>query len=128
MKTVLFLLCCYAVTFVLIDSEIFEPIRKVLTKSKFLEKLLQCWFCTGFWSSLFSFLIYYWSGLDPELRAYPLFSIPSISQTALHALAGAAFTYALAVKLSPPVSFPVVGEEIIEQQQTTPPPVPKSDT
>lgn len=47
-ETALFI---YGVCFILIDSVIFTPVREHITKIPFFEKLFNCYFCMGFWTS-----------------------------------------------------------------------------
>lgn len=51
-ETIQFYLAGYGITFILIDSylPLWSQFRdKVLTKIAFFDKLLSCYFCTGFW-------------------------------------------------------------------------------
>ena len=107
---VLFLLSCYALTFILVEAEIFTPIRNILERLKFLEKLLSCWFCSGFWASAFvySVLILPFNIPTPS----PHFPFKVTASIFLHALAGAASTYIIASYLSPGIlSEPMENEQ-----------------
>ncbi len=80
-------LACYGVTFLLCDAKIIEAPRQWLTsRSTFLNELLNCYFCTGFWASL---AVWFVVG---ELPANPSRYVESL---VLNAFAGATFCYAL---------------------------------
>ena len=54
MITLICLLACFGLTYFFVDSELFLAPRLFLaSKYRFFASLLTCYFCTGFWSSLF---------------------------------------------------------------------------
>lgn len=60
-KLFLFTFGCIGVTHILVDGEIFRPVKELLSKylPSFIMKLLNCYQCTGFWSGvLFGMFLY----------------------------------------------------------------------
>ncbi len=59
----LFLFCfgSIGVTHIIVDGEIFRPVKEILSKKApaFLNKLLSCYQCTGFWVGLFFSIFLY---------------------------------------------------------------------
>jgi len=51
--TLTLLLACYGITFFLLESSLTGFLRDFLCKNKFFEELLMCFFCSGFWVTLF---------------------------------------------------------------------------
>jgi hypothetical protein len=92
-KNQIFLLACYALTYVVVESYIFSKPRNQLKKLPLLNKLLDCWFCSGFWCSLVVSVLYFLS-LSQRL------SLPLLPDLILHSLAGAAFVYCADLVLS----------------------------
>ncbi len=45
----IFLLACYGVTFVLCDAKVTARPRAFVRRITFLDQLLGCYFCVGFW-------------------------------------------------------------------------------
>jgi len=54
-KIFLFAFGCIGVTHILVDGEIFRPVKEYMDQKvpKFLMKLLNCYQCTGFWVGVF---------------------------------------------------------------------------
>ncbi len=54
----LILLACYGLTFILMHGKpLNKPKNWIIKRSKFIEELLKCSFCTGFYSSIIISLI-----------------------------------------------------------------------
>lgn len=110
MSEVLYLLACYGLTFLICDATIFGRVRDYMrARSKVIDGLVSCYFCAGFWSSAFWYLVIYpepqeclgfEKGISWELWFWWL----------AHAFAGAAFSFALDVVLTrlevTPMMFP----------------------
>ena len=65
---VYFILGCYGVTTIIVQSKIFKPIRKTLqSRLTFLGSMISCMMCTGFWVSL---LMGYVFGFSPSDLIY----------------------------------------------------------
>ncbi len=106
MAEVYFLLACYGLTFTLCDASIFErPRAFIRSKSQFVDDLLGCYFCTGFWVSLMwhLFLFYEFGGNRPTDWTYTAWIL-------VHAFAGASFCYAFNTLI-------VLAEMIREKEQ-----------
>lgn len=52
-SNLILLFASIGLTFILIQSLIFKPIRLFLFKFQFFKELLSCAMCTGFWTGLF---------------------------------------------------------------------------
>lgn len=65
---ILGILCAYRITQVIVYDTIFErPIGWLCRKSAYFEGLLTCPHCTGFWASVFTMLVIYFSDRWPKL-------------------------------------------------------------
>lgn len=54
MALLFFILGCYGVTTLIVQSKIMEPVREFFKdRVEFVYKLLNCMMCTGFWVGLF---------------------------------------------------------------------------
>ena len=54
-KLIFFLMGCYGISTILVQSKIMEPLRSYFkTKNTYLHKLSTCMMCTGFWVSIIS--------------------------------------------------------------------------
>lgn len=63
-----FIIGCYGVSTIIVQSKIFKPIRETLTKKlNYLGKLINCMMCTGFWVGL---LFSIGLGFSPSKIAY----------------------------------------------------------
>lgn len=51
-ETIIWLLACYGITFLLCGAELTSRPRHWLGQIRFFAKLLDCYFCSGFWVSL----------------------------------------------------------------------------
>ena len=58
MNIIFFILLCYGITMLIVQSKIVEPIRTYLGVNAFFKNLLHCMMCTGFWVGLFISGIY----------------------------------------------------------------------
>lgn len=86
----IYLLACYGLTFALCDAKLFSrPRTWVKEKCSFVEELLSCYFCTGFWSSIVVYASMYYDGFTVDNWQRSLIS------TVASSFAGAAFSYAL---------------------------------
>tara|TARA_B100001027_G_scaffold208751_1_gene174306 strand:+ start:177 stop:494 length:318 start_codon:yes stop_codon:yes gene_type:complete len=66
-ELLIFLLGNTGITIIIVLSYLLEPVREFLfSKSKFLEKLLSCTMCTGFWVGAISSI---WFGINPVFAA-----------------------------------------------------------
>jgi hypothetical protein len=72
-------LASYGVTFLLCSAEVTALPRRLVTRLWFFEKLLSCYFCTGFW---ISWGLAYWV-------------LQTFMWSLLHGFAGATFCYVL---------------------------------
>jgi hypothetical protein len=55
MKLIFFLMGCYGITTLIVQSKIMEPLRNYFkVKKSYLYKLITCMMCTGFWVSIIS--------------------------------------------------------------------------
>jgi hypothetical protein len=60
-KLMLFVFGCIGITHILVDGEIFRPVKELISKylPNFFLKLLNCYQCTGFWVGvIFGSLLY----------------------------------------------------------------------
>jgi len=78
-ELIVWLLACYGITFLLCGAELTAAPRRWLCRLRFFEKLLGCYFCSGFWVAL--------------ATAYWLLQTPAWA--VLHGFAGATSCYAL---------------------------------
>ena len=78
---ILFFLAAYGLTFLLCEASILDAPRELVCRIGFVEDLLDCYFCTGIWTSAAVSLLL-WPGV-------------SLSLHIAHALAGATTTYAI---------------------------------
>lgn len=63
-----FILGCYGVTTIIVQSKIFKPVRKLFeSKLGFLGSMINCMICSGFWVSL---SIGYVLGFSPSELLY----------------------------------------------------------
>ena len=54
----LHLVAMYGLAYILKESDIFAPARQwIMQRSVFITKLLWCWYCVGFWSGVFIYLL-----------------------------------------------------------------------
>ena len=86
MSELLYLLACYGLTFVVCDATLFSRPRQWVRKVVFIDKMLACYFCTGFWTSMVVTLTEYRTFVDgvwPDIGIW----------VAMQALAGASFCY-----------------------------------
>lgn len=69
----LFLFCfgSIGVTHIIVDGEIFRPVKEFLSKKGpvFLNKLLSCYQCTGFWVGIF-FCIFLYCDLSNLIKSF----------------------------------------------------------
>jgi len=82
---VLWALTTYGIMFGIKYSLLAKPVREVLRKSAFFSEMLDCSFCTGFWSGIASGLL---------LLPLPC-SVPSVLLCVATGFAGATVSYAL---------------------------------
>jgi hypothetical protein len=99
-QTIVWLLACFGLTFLLCDAAITAvPRTWLVMRFGFFRKLLACYFCTGFWASL---------ALAVGLIREPLWLV-------LYGFAGASFSYALNVVLvaleEPPDVIDAIGSD-----------------
>lgn len=106
----MFLLACYAATFVLIESELLAvPRARLSEECPLLKRMLQCWLCTGFWASAMVSACWF---LATEHQGAVLIPV--------YALGGAASTYILDKKVRRwEIEAEVHYEEIPRPPETT---------
>lgn len=75
MDLLLFLLSCYGIWFLIVESSILVRPRSLVLKIPFVEKMFNCPFCSGFWTSLIPSFYY----------------LNNIYDVGFHAIAAAAF-------------------------------------
>lgn len=81
-----FLFAAYALTYIVVESSVFSYPRNLLQRISWFEKLLSCWFCSGFWCSMITSVLYFVAYSQPlKLHLW--------SDLLLHSLAGAAFIF-----------------------------------
>ena len=80
-ELIVWMLACYGITFLLCSADLTAAPRRLLRRVAFFDKLLACYFCTGFWVALATA---YW------LLQTPVWAV-------LHGFAGATSCYALDV-------------------------------
>jgi hypothetical protein len=94
------LLASFGVTFTIASSHVFRPVRDLLTGVRsadkqfyrFFRELFQCYFCTGFWSSLLVAIV--------AVLATPFDSLlTNVSYVWMFGFAGATFNYSFDVVL-----------------------------
>ena len=62
MDVLFFILACYGITLLIVQSRIMSPVREIFNgRVNFLYHLLNCMMCTGFWVGLFTSIIYNFS-------------------------------------------------------------------
>jgi hypothetical protein len=94
MAEVVFFLGSYGLTFLVCDATIFSTPRQFLfERSPLFQALVSCYFCTGFWTSAAWYVLLFSGLLDghSEAQNWPVNAVWGLA----HALAGAAFVYAL---------------------------------
>ncbi len=65
---VYFILVCYGVTSIVVQSKLFKPFRELIKKrSEFFGSLVSCMMCFGFWVGLFTTII---TGFSPSMMFY----------------------------------------------------------
>jgi hypothetical protein len=90
MPEVFYLLACFGLTYLACDASILARPREIIRRRlRFIDKMLACYFCTGFWVSLA------WYALLSPLAADWRIGVLGVA----HAFAGASFSYALNVVL-----------------------------
>lgn len=113
MSEVFYLLACYGLTFLVCDATIFGRVRDFMrARSKALDGLLSCYFCMGFWVSIFWYFVLY---EKPQacLGFEEGISWPLWWWMLAHAFAGASFSFALNVVLTRlEVSMAFIADEV----------------
>jgi hypothetical protein len=71
MQIFIWILATYGIIFLLMESEIFSPIRDYITKASFFDKLFSCSFCMGTWVS---FLLYVFVNIKSNFKDFSLYS------------------------------------------------------
>jgi hypothetical protein len=79
----MFCLSSAGITMIIVASDIAEPIRTFLSKSRWLESLLSCSMCTGVWVGAFLSLYF---GINPVIGA----AIASVVSWSIHNIVDAA--------------------------------------
>lgn len=89
MAELLFLLACYGLTFAVCDATVFtRPRGWVRRHSAFIDTMLDCYYCTGFWTSMAAYSALYYESFFGSRGVVAVHVV-------LHGFAGAAFSYVL---------------------------------
>ena len=81
------LLTVYGITFFFVESSLLKTPRAWLSCNKFLAELLSCFFCLGFWVSLFISFVFV------DVPNSPINWVSFVCTHFMNGFAGAAFTY-----------------------------------
>ena len=62
MSILFFILACYGLTMIIVQSKIMEPVREFFAaRVKFIYQLLHCMMCTGFWVGFLGSIYFHYS-------------------------------------------------------------------